>query len=138
MSTMTAPARLAGPRRTVRVKGRGAPRPLPRTPRPVTDLPSVAPVRLTRRGRLVLTVAALAAAAGILGVAQPQALALGPGHAPATQQVTVRPGETLWVIAERVAPDADPRDTVARIEAMNDLPSSAVPAGSVLRVPAAG
>jgi hypothetical protein len=49
----------------------------------------------------------------------------------------VRPGETLWGIAERVAPDADPRSTIARLESMNHLASSTVPAGSVLVVPVA-
>ena len=47
----------------------------------------------------------------------------------------VQPGETLWVIAERVDPETDPRETVARIVAMNDLPSSSVVAGQELVVP---
>ena len=48
----------------------------------------------------------------------------------------VQPGETLWVIAERLDPDADPRETVARIVAMNDLPSSSVLVGQELLIPA--
>ena len=97
--------------------------------------PTASPARLTRRGRLVVTLLLVALATGLLGLVQPQALALGRGGAPATERITVRPGETLWVIAERVAPDADPRATIASIEAMNDLDTSTVPAGSVLLVP---
>ena len=94
------------------------------------------PVRLTRRGRLVMTVAVAGAALGVLGVAQPQAFAVGQHEAVAHERVTVRPGETLWAIAERTTPGADPRETIARIQSMNDLTSSTVAAGSVLLVPA--
>jgi LysM repeat protein len=94
------------------------------------------PVRLTRRGRLAVTLVLAAAAAGVLGAAAPQALALGQQNTAVAQRVTVQPGETLWGLAERAAPGADPRETVARIESMNDLTSSSVPAGRVLLVPA--
>jgi Tfp pilus assembly protein FimV len=121
MSTMTVPAALI--RR-------------PRPARPVPRPAPVAPARLTRRGRLVMTVAVLGATFGVLGMAQPQAFALGHQDAAVAERVTVRPGETLWAIAQRTAPGADPRETIARIQSMNDLESSAVPAGSVLLVPA--
>jgi LysM repeat protein len=52
--------------------------------------------------------------------------------------MTVQPGDTLWGIAQRAAPDADPRVTVARIMEMNSLHSSTVPAGSALFVPTSG
>jgi Tfp pilus assembly protein FimV len=52
-------------------------------------------------------------------------------------RVTVRPGETLWTIAARVRPNADPRQTIARIQDMNGLTSSTLQAGRVLLVPAA-
>lgn len=95
------------------------------------------PARLTRRGRLAVTLALVAVSTGVLGLVQPEAFALGRGDGPATQRITVRPGETLWAIADRVAPDADPRSTIARLESMNHLRSSTVPAGSVLLVPVA-
>jgi LysM repeat protein len=127
MSTLTIPAALPRPTRR------------PTAPRPVAVAPVLqerpAAVRLTRRGRALLTVAALGAAMGILGVAQPQAFALGHSGVAASERVTVRPGETLWAIAQRTAPGVDPRETVARIQSMNDLDSSTVPAGSVLLVP---
>jgi hypothetical protein len=98
---------------------------------------AVRPARLTRRGRLAVTLALVVVSTGLLGLVQPQAFALGRGDGPATQRITVHPGETLWAIADRVAPDADPRSTIAALESMNHLTSSTVPAGSVLLVPVA-
>ena len=96
--------------------------------------------RITRRGRLVLLglVVALAFAVISLGQVAAQAGSTDPaGDAgPVSSTWVVQPGETLWVIAERLDPDADPRETVARIVAMNDLPSSSVVAGQELVVPA--
>ena len=110
----------------------------PRTRQPVPALRRpVRTVRLTRRGRLAATVALVAVTTGVLGLAQPAAFALGRSDGPATHRITVRPGETLWAIADRVAPNADPRSTIARLESMNHLGSSTVPAGSVLLVPVA-
>jgi LysM repeat protein len=47
--------------------------------------------------------------------------------------VTVRPGDTLWSIASRIAPQRDPRLTVAALEQLNHLDTPAVQAGQVLR-----
>jgi LysM repeat protein len=49
--------------------------------------------------------------------------------------VTVQTGETLWQLAARVAPHADPRLVVAEIERLNHLSGPAVYAGQQLRVP---
>ena len=103
--------------------------------RNVPATPARRPVHLTRRGRLVVTLALVAVSTGLLGLTEPQAFALGHGDGPTTQRITVRPGETLWAIADRVAPAADPRSTIARLESINHLQSSTVPAGSVLLVP---
>jgi LysM repeat protein len=51
------------------------------------------------------------------------------------QRVTVAPGETLWQIAERVAPGTDPRETVARILELNGLQTSQVQVGTALLLP---
>lgn len=99
--------------------------------------PARQPVHLTRRGRLVVTLALVAVSTGLLGLTQPEAFAFGHDSGPATQRITVRPGETLWAIADRVSPNTDPRTTIARLESINHLTSSAVPAGSVLLVPVA-
>ena len=100
-------------------------------------------LQITRRGRLVLV--ALLVAVAFLTISVGQA-ALGrfsaeAGSGSASDAATtwvVQPGETLWSIAEKVAPGADPRETVARIESMNDLSGSAVVAGSEIYVPARG
>lgn len=91
-------------------------------------------LRLTRRGRVVLVVMpALLALSGAL-------LAVGPGVAEAAPHVVPRTvvvgaGESLWTIAERVAPGTDPRTTIAGIERVNGLRSAQVDAGVVLRLP---
>jgi hypothetical protein len=93
------------------------------------------PMRLTRRGRLAVTglLAAIGIAAsmfaGGIGFAGTQAERVPVSY------VTVAPGETLWSIAGEVAPNADRRDTVARILELNALSSSAVRAGQRLAVP---
>ncbi|PKW15216.1 LysM peptidoglycan-binding domain-containing protein [Saccharopolyspora spinosa] len=62
----------------------------------------------------------------------------GLGDAPVTggtAVVEVHAGDTLWRIADRVAPDRDPRAVVAKIIELNDLDAAAVEAGRLLRVP---
>lgn len=98
-------------------------------------------LRLTRRGRRVL--AALAAAPVVAGIA---IATIGGGSALASREdgapagsfdtVTVMPGESLWTIAQEVAPAADPRDVVDAIIALNQLPSSSVDAGERIALPA--
>lgn len=92
------------------------------------------PVRLTRRGRVVVVVAALfvlLAAGFSLGRATSAADAAGP-----PRTVVVAPGDTLWALAARHVPRADPRVTVAKIRSLNHLTSVTVQAGQRLRVPA--
>lgn len=100
---------------------------------------AVAPVRLTRRGRLLLTSLALlvAVALGVLATGSGSAVAglVGGGGEVATTKVTVRPGQTLWAIARRTAPGVDPRETVAEIMDLNALRTSTVQAGQVLLIP---
>jgi hypothetical protein len=97
--------------------------------------------RLTPRGRLVLVALLVAVAFLTLSVGQ---AAMGlfsaeAGSAPATEAArtwVVQPGQTLWAIAEELDPNTDPRETVARIEAMNDLAGSGLVAGQEIFVPA--
>jgi hypothetical protein len=123
----------------------------PVAPRPSTaDLPRrrpttrsstrPAPVRLTRRGRLivVLSVMALLVAVGlVLGHGSSQAAGRG-GAAVTSRTLTVRPGETLWSVAARIAPHSDPRLVVADIESRNHLDGVEVRAGQQLWVPRIG
>lgn len=98
-------------------------------------------LRLTSRGRRVLAVlAALPVIGGIAIGTLAGGAALGSNDtgAPsgAFQSVTVMPGDSLWGIAERVAPEADPRDVVSEIVSLNVLPNSAVDAGERIAIPA--
>ncbi|GAA2754482.1 LysM peptidoglycan-binding domain-containing protein [Amnibacterium kyonggiense] len=92
-------------------------------------------LRLTRRGRVVLVVLpALLALSGALLAASPGAAEASPREAPRT--VVVGTGDTLWTIAERIAPGTDPRETVAAIERANGLRDARLAAGAVLVLPA--
>ncbi len=53
------------------------------------------------------------------------------------QQFTVSSGDTLWSIAESIAPSADPDAVVQQIIEVNQLASLDLPIGMVLQVPAA-
>lgn len=105
--------------------------------------PRRTPVRLTRRGRLVMVITfALVTTAVVfaLGLVPSQASTAVSGGAPSGQRVpvasvVVQPGDTLWSIATRVAPGTDPRVTVQRIIDRNALPDAAIEAGQVLVLP---
>jgi len=110
----------------------------------MATIANVAPttrLRLTARGRRVL--ASIAALPAVIAIALAvlgggAALASGDGGAPAGTftEVTVMSGESLWSIAQDVAPDADPRDVVDAISRLNMLDSSTVSAGQRLAIPA--
>lgn len=94
-------------------------------------------VHLTARGRLllVLTLVAVLFAAFSLGRTASEA-ADTTAPEPALVQVTVQSGETLWGVAQRIAPHADPRQVVQVIRDVNDLDSSALQVGQQLLLPA--
>ena len=54
---------------------------------------------------------------------------------PATSVVVVQPGESLWQIAQQIAPALDPREVVTAIRALNGLGDSTVIAGQSIVVP---
>ncbi len=94
-----------------------------------------APMRLTRRGRVVLVLLALALVVALGSIAG-RALAARPVVEPAYQVIVVAPGQTLWGIASEIAsPDEDVRDVVAQLASLNELDSVALIAGEELRVP---
>jgi len=80
----------------------------------------------------VLSLIGLAAAAGAstAGSAAPSGTA---GHS--MTRVVVQPGQTLWTIAMRADPQADPRLVVRRIIAANALHNGGVQVGQRLLVP---
>jgi Tfp pilus assembly protein FimV len=104
--------------------------------RPARDTP----MRLTRRGRLVVGFLAgllvlVAVAAGVLLISRPAQAGSTPQAVPVTYRI-VLPGQTLWQIAGQIAPGVDPRTTVQQIVDLNALPSAAVSAGQRIAVPA--
>ncbi|MFS0733360.1 LysM peptidoglycan-binding domain-containing protein [Microbacterium sp. 1P10UB] len=108
-----------------------------------TPIPSTATtrLRLTVRGRRVLAAAAAFPAAVALAIAVvggSAAIATPDAGMPAGsfQTVTVGAGESLWSIAQEIAPSADPRDVVSAIERLNALESGTLTAGQKLSVPA--
>lgn len=111
------------------------------TATPVFAAPAVSTrLRLTVRGRRVLALLASApvvAALAIAIVSGGGALASVDTGAPAGtfEQVTVMPGQSLWSIAEELAPGSDPRDVVDAIVRLNALPSGALVVGQNLAVP---
>jgi len=94
------------------------------------------PLRITRRGRLLLTaiVALLLLVALSVGRAGSQAATVSEAG-PGLQQTTVQPGDTLWSVAQRIAPDNDPREVIAQIRRINDLTTSGLQAGQQLLLP---
>ncbi|NHC13658.1 LysM peptidoglycan-binding domain-containing protein [Motilibacter deserti] len=107
-----------------------APRPLSHPQQAVSHL------RLTTRGKAVIVVALailalLALSWGRGGGVQASSTSAGP----ATAYTSVEPGDTLWAIALRVAPQDDPRDTVDRILELNALTTAKIEPGQRLIVP---
>jgi hypothetical protein len=99
-----------------------------------------APLRLTRRGRtvfrgLVVALMLVVMTATGLALAHGARAADGPPPAVVVHTHVVLPGETLWGIAQQVAPHDDPRETVARIAEFNSLSSTAVRAGQRRALP---
>jgi Tfp pilus assembly protein FimV len=97
-------------------------------------------LRLTARGRRVLAGIAAIPAAVALSIAiigGGTALASRDDGAPAGsfETVTVMPGDSLWSIAEAVAPHADPRDVVDAIARLNALEGVGLTAGQELAIP---
>jgi len=94
------------------------------------------PARLTRRGRVAVGVAFVAVLGG--GLAVGQASVAAPSAPTSYGVLTVEPGQTLWGIAQEVAPGVDPRATVERLVAVNGLvDADDITAGDRLSVPVA-
>ena len=128
---------------------------------PLHDTP-VTRLRLTRRGRVVLTTLAavplvLAAVAfavngGAAGASDSASgvdlmsyttdsgfiatLAYSPTDVGSARFITVAPGQTLWDLAEEISPSADPRDVVADIKRLNALSVETLQPGQRLEIPA--
>ncbi|WP_243232606.1 LysM peptidoglycan-binding domain-containing protein [Microbacterium sp. CIAB417] len=97
-------------------------------------------LRLTARGRRVLlALAALPLAIGLAFAALSggSAYAGGDEVTASFETVTVMPGDTLWSIAEDVAPGVDPREVVDALRQLNLLDGGVLMVGEELAIPAA-
>ena len=95
-------------------------------------------LRLTTRGRVVL--AALVAlpfliAGGLAALGGGSATASNESSSSTFDYVQVASGQSLWELAESIAPQADPRDVVSDILHLNQLGSADVQPGQRLAVP---
>ena len=95
-------------------------------------------LRITRRGRAVLASAiavplVLGTAAAVLNGGG----AVATGTAPTAEftYVEVEAGQSLWSLAETIAPQADPREVIADVVQLNGLPSADVQPGERLAIP---
>ena len=99
---------------------------------------SASHLRLTTRGRVVL--AALVAlpfliAGGLAALGGGSATASNESSSSTFEYVQVASGQSLWELAESIAPEADPRDVVSDIVHLNQLTSADVQPGQRLAVP---
>ncbi len=107
----------------------------------MTPNPAAIPaLRLTRRGRIAL-VSLLVLTAVLIGLAAAGgAAATGTGvpthvYKQNLSKVVVRPGDSLWSVAARAEPNADPRLVIQQITDLNALPGPEIAVGQRLWVP---
>lgn len=100
----------------------------------MTTTQTASRIRLTRRGRAVVSIAVLTASLGLTG------LLLGAHHPVPLRvggTVVVSTGDTLWSLAKaNAAPGSDPRDWIDAVRTLNDLPTVALTPGQQLNIPA--
>jgi len=142
-----APAPTAAPRRRPRIDGATTDRMPVRgcsgeeLGRRLAVQPEPATLRLTKRGRMLLTaVSVLVFGAAILVLGLRVAGVLEPGpHFTHTVSVQVAPGQTLWSIAQDTNPGQDPAAVVEKIANLNNLTTPAdITPGQTLQIPVAG
>jgi nucleoid-associated protein YgaU len=104
-----------------------------------THATHASPVRLTRRGRIVVTAlsALIIAVASVALATTAQATRAGGTVSPGkyVTKVAVQPGQSLWALAEAYDPDADTRLVIADIESMNSMTGDQLQPGETLWVP---
>jgi hypothetical protein len=96
-----------------------------------------APLRLTRRGRVVIAAAAVLLVTMLMLIASGSAQATNHSVPPRVAeqdltQVVVRPGQSLWSVAESADPNADTRLVIEQIIELNGLNGDVVLAGQRL------
>lgn len=95
-----------------------------------------APLRLTRRGRVLALLLLLGILLAVLTVFGSHSAATGDAGVPVqTRTIEVGAGDTLWGIASEVAKPGEVRDMVHQIEELNALSGSALSVGQEIAVP---
>ncbi len=93
-------------------------------------------MRLTTRGRFVILFAVLAFAFAAFTMLGGPAVSTGETHHAAPHTVVVGSGQTLWDIAQRIAPGEDPRTVISEIVDLNALSDAgSIRIGQELYVP---
>jgi hypothetical protein len=92
------------------------------------------PLRLTRAGRLAITVTV----AAVVVVLAMMSFSGGASATAIDHSTTVTEGQTLSDIAVRELPQLPVADAVARLQVANDLTGSDIHAGQTLLIPAVG
>lgn len=102
---------------------------------PTLTLPRTS-LRLTRRGRVVVFVAAaLMVLLGGLFIGTTSVATNTPGEVTQTEVISVDSGDTLWAIASDLADDGDVRSMMRTIKELNALDSSMLMVGQKIHVP---
>lgn len=96
------------------------------------------PLRLTRAGRLAITLAVAGALIALAFMAVGGTTDSASGVPVADHATTVRAGQTLSQIAVEQLPALPVAEAVAQIQIANNLPSTQVHAGQSLLIPAVG
>jgi Tfp pilus assembly protein FimV len=94
------------------------------------------PLRLTRRGVVVLSGLLVVLASALIGLAWASAPSAAGGGANAGSVpaiVSVQQGDSLWTIAARAMPRVDPRVEVERLQQLNHLTGVELQPGQLLR-----
>ncbi|GAB3617960.1 hypothetical protein GCM10027416_25170 [Okibacterium endophyticum] len=76
------------------------------------------------------------AVAAYLGLNADGAVATSTASSASFEYVTIEAGQSLWQVAVRIAPQADPRDVINEILDLNRLSSSNVVPGQQIAIPA--
>ena len=93
-------------------------------------------MRLTRRGRLVLTAVFLGLMLAAFVVFGAHSAATGEAGAPVpTQTVEVGEGDTLWGLASQVAEPGHVREMILQIQELNALSGAALVEGQEIAIP---
>lgn len=98
------------------------------------DLQVHGSLRLTTRGRVAIVAAVVTMGLLVLGIAHSSAGSSTPSLGQTPSSVSVQSGDTLWSIAQRVAPSRDPRKVVALLRTRNHLATVQLQPGQILQV----